>query len=57
MTDPGGSETVASKNVTKRVDTSQLFKENTNTTIQTSSSTQKQNDEMKDLLLNNQSKK
>lgn len=57
MTDPGGSETVASKNVTKRVDTSQLFKENTNTTIQTSSSTQKQNNEMKDLLLNNQSKK
>lgn len=52
-----GSETVAKKNVTKRVDTSQLFKESTNTTIQTSSDIQKQNDEMKDLLLNNQKKK
>jgi len=57
LSDSGSADTVARKNVTKRVDTSQLFKETTNTTIQTSTDIQKQNDEMKDLLLNNHQKK
>lgn len=58
MAEPGKDETVTTnKNVTKRVDTSQLFKEVNNTTIQTSSTIQKQNDEMKDLLLNPNKKK